>query len=87
MSDLNDDTNPLAKLTFKHSVVNEKEKEQINHHLSIHSKNLQRSNYLTIDDDIKNVQKTFQIQQLALREQQAASNIINGAGPRVNALS
>jgi len=34
----------------------------INHHNSVHSMALQRSNYLVIDDDIKNIQETFGIQ-------------------------
>lgn len=52
---------PLAKLTFKHSVVNQKERDYVNHHLSIHSRCLQRSNYLMIDDDINQIQQTFHI--------------------------
>ena len=53
--------NPVAKLTFKHSVVSQKEKDMINHHNSIHARALQRSNYLVIDDDINNIQETFGI--------------------------
>jgi hypothetical protein len=52
---------PLAKLTFKHSVVNQKDKDMVNHHFSIHSMCLQRSNYLVIDDDIENITQTFLI--------------------------
>ena len=53
--DLLAEEDPLAKLTFRHSVVNQKEKDMINHHNSIHSRALQRSNYLVIDDDINNI--------------------------------
>ena len=41
-----------GKLTFKHSVVNYKEQNEIDHCLSHHTKTLQRSKYMMIEDDI-----------------------------------
>jgi hypothetical protein len=41
------------KLTFKHLVVNKKEKREINHNLSKHPMSLQRSRYICVDDNIE----------------------------------
>lgn len=42
-----------GKLTFKHAVVNEKEYNQINHHESEHTPQVQRSQYLMIDNNVE----------------------------------
>lgn len=47
-----------SKLTFKHSVINEKEKKEIDYTRSQHTMSLQRSKYLVIEhniDKIKNL--------------------------------
>jgi hypothetical protein len=79
-----DDSYNTKKQTFKHSVVNRKELKNINHHLSAHAKSLQRSTYLTIDDDLERVQDTFFIQQKFMKEQLNKFEIIKGGGLRVN---
>ena len=50
-----DEEYSTKKQTFKHSIVNKKEIKNIDHHLSVHTKSLQRSTYLTIDDDLERV--------------------------------
>ena len=42
-----------GKLTFKHAVVNEKEFNQIDHHASEHTQQVQRSQYLMIDNNVE----------------------------------
>ena len=44
------------KLTFKPTALNKKLTNGINHHISQHTMNLQRSQYLCIDD---NIEKNF----------------------------
>ena len=58
-----------AKLTFKHSILNiEEDVCKVDHHRSIHSKSLQRSKYLMIDDEIESLKKTFQIQNTNIKD-------------------
>ena len=49
------------KLTFRYQNVNEKEKLNINHHVSHQVLQLQRSKYLTIDDDVQRIQVQFDL--------------------------
>ena len=44
-----------AKLTFKHSVINEKEKKEIDYTNSQHSMGLQRSKYVVIEHNIDKI--------------------------------
>ena len=50
--DVDDTSN---KLTFKHKIVNEKEHCLVNHHTSQHSKGLQKSKYLVIDENMERI--------------------------------
>lgn len=43
------------KLTFKYQIVNKKESNQIKHNESQHTMNLQRSNYIIIDQDVNDL--------------------------------
>ena len=79
-----DDDYCQKKQTFKHSIVNKKEMKNIDHHLSTHSKSLQRSTYLTIDDDLERVQNTYLLQQKTMKDELAKFEIIRGGGLRVN---
>lgn len=45
------------KLKFQHSAVNKRSRKEINHYLSPHCLDLQRSNYMCIDNDIANYNK------------------------------
>ena len=47
------------KLTYRHTVVNEKEKNIINVHDSRHVMNIQRSKYVIIDNDIEKMKKDY----------------------------
>ena len=43
------------KMTFKHAIVNKRDVNQINHHDSEHTQQVQRSKYLIIDNDVENL--------------------------------
>ena len=49
------------KLTTKNQIVLQKDLNEINHNLSQHSRSLQRSNYIQIDDDVKRLRRHFDI--------------------------
>lgn len=44
--------NSEKKLTFRHSIINKKQENHINIGDSLHTKGVQRSQYLQIDDDM-----------------------------------
>ena len=48
-----------SKLTFKYQVVNKKESNLINHYTSEHTKTLQKSKYIQIDDNVENLNSNF----------------------------
>lgn len=50
-----------TKLTFRHQIVNQKEDQTINHFNSHHVIGLQKSRYLTIDDNIDSIQRNHRI--------------------------
>jgi len=58
------DSTDVNKLTFRHAIVNEKNSSEINHTMSLHAKSLQKSRYLSIDDDIQRLQLHFAVQSL-----------------------
>lgn len=68
----------ISKLTLRHAIVNEKVSTEINHYMSLHSKGLQHSRYLQIDDDIARLQDHFNIQALVQREQKLKNETIGG---------
>ena len=54
------------KLMTKNKIVLQKDLNEINHNLSLHSRSLQRSKYIQIDDDINRLKRHFEIQNKVL---------------------
>ena len=48
-----------SKLAFKHSIVNEKEKDEINVFQSQHTMSLQRSKYVMVENDLERLKAQF----------------------------
>mmetsp|Transcript_31393 Transcript_31393/g.48005 ORF Transcript_31393/g.48005 Transcript_31393/m.48005 type:complete len:184 (-) Transcript_31393:789-1340(-) len=77
-------SNDGRKMTFKHSIVNQKEEININHHLSHHTRALQKSKYMMIDDDLARLQTQFTIQTKALMEEIQRTETISGGGALID---
>lgn len=54
---IDEEENSQTKQVFKHSVVNNKEKNEINHLRSEHPVTLQRSEYIMIENDINRIRQ------------------------------
>lgn len=57
------------KLTFRHQIVNEIATNTFMHSKSHHSKALQRSRYVMIDDDVERLQEHYQRTSRNLQEE------------------
>ena len=78
------DSTDVNKLTFRHAIVNEKNSSEINHTMSLHAKSLQKSRYLSIDDDIQRLQLHFAVQSLCQKHQIRKAETIGGGGMKNN---
>ena len=58
------------KQVFKHTVVNKKEKNEINHLASEHPVSLQKSEYIMIENDIERIRKQYEHFQQATTDEQ-----------------
>lgn len=56
--------NQQEKLVFQHSIVNKKQRKEIDHHQSPYTMDLQRSRYICIDKDILDQQKFEKLQRM-----------------------
>ena len=64
----------------------EEDPHKIDHHRSIHSKSLQRSKYLMIEDEIESLKKIFELQNKNIRDKMSQYEIIGNGGPKINNL-
>lgn len=57
---IDEELNSATKQVFKHSVVNQKESNEINHLASEHPCSLQRSEYIMIENDMERIRRQYE---------------------------
>ena len=72
------------RLSLRHSILNPIVTNDFDYHLSTDCKEIQRSKYMAIDEDLERLDGKFTIMGLAATKELQKSTIVNGGGPRVN---